>query len=32
MELRHAPIPLRLMFEAYCFVMWAVLSGLYLWL
>ena len=32
MELRHAPIPLRVMFEAYCFVMWAVLSGLYLWL
>ncbi len=32
MELRHAPIPLRAMFESYCFVMWAVLSGLYLWL
>jgi caa(3)-type oxidase subunit IV len=32
MELRHAPIPLRVIFEAYCFVMWAVLSGLYLWL
>ncbi len=32
MELRHAPIPLRVMFEAYCFGVWAVLSGLYLWL
>jgi len=32
MELRRAPIPLRVMFEAYCFAIWAVLSGLYLWL
>jgi len=32
MELRHAPLPLRVMFEAYCLVMWSVLSGLYLWL
>ena len=32
MELRHAPIPLRVLFEAYCFLVWAVLSGLYLWL
>lgn len=32
MELRHAPVPLRAAFEAYCFVVWAVLSGLYLWL
>jgi hypothetical protein len=32
MELRHAPIPLRLLFEVYCFAVWAVLSGLYLWL
>ena len=32
MELRHAPIPLRAAFEGYCVVMWAVLSGLYLWL
>ena len=32
MELRHAPIPLRAFFEAYCFVVWAVLSGLYHWL
>jgi hypothetical protein len=32
MELRHAPTPLRVIFEAYCFAIWAVLSGLYLWL
>jgi hypothetical protein len=32
MELRHAPLPLRAFFEAYCIVLWAVLSGLYLWL
>jgi hypothetical protein len=32
MELRHAPIPLRAIFEAYCVLLWAVLSGLYLWL
>jgi hypothetical protein len=32
MELRHAPIALRALFEAYCFAIWAVLSGLYLWL
>lgn len=32
MELRRAPVPLRVMFESYCLVMWAVLSGLYLWL
>jgi hypothetical protein len=32
MELRHAPIPLRAAFEGYCVAMWAVLSGLYLWL
>ena len=31
MELRHAPIPLRVLFEVYCFAVWAVLSGLYLW-
>ena len=31
MELRHAPVALRTMFETYCFLMWAVLSGLYLW-
>lgn len=32
MELRHAPIALRAAFEAYCVGMWALLSGLYLWL
>lgn len=32
MELRHAPIPLRAAFEGYCVVIWATLSGLYLWL
>ena len=32
MELRHAPIPLRAVFEIYCVALWALLSGLYLWL
>jgi hypothetical protein len=32
MELRHAPIPLRMAFESYCVGMWALLSALYLWL
>lgn len=32
MELRHAPIPLRIAFEVYCVGLWALLSGLYLWL
>ena len=32
MELRSAPVPLRTAFEAYCVALWAVLSGLYLWL
>ncbi|GAB3242694.1 cytochrome C oxidase subunit IV family protein [Mycolicibacterium hippocampi] len=32
MELRHAPIPLRAAFEFYCVGMWALLSGLYLFL
>ncbi|QEN13656.1 cytochrome C oxidase subunit IV family protein [Mycolicibacterium sp. ELW1] len=32
MELRHAPIPLRAAFEVYCVGLWALLSGLYLWL
>jgi hypothetical protein len=32
MELRSAPIPLRATFEGYCLVLWAVLSGLYLFL
>lgn len=31
MSLRRAPIPLRALFEGYCVVLWAVLSGLYLW-
>lgn len=30
MELRSAPIPLRAAFEGYCVVLWAGLSGLYL--
>lgn len=32
MELRRAPIPLRLVFESYCLVLWGALSGLYLFL
>lgn len=32
MELRHAPIPLRAVFEVYCVALWALLSGLYVWL
>jgi hypothetical protein len=32
MELRSAPIPLRAVFEGYCLGLWAVLSGLYLFL
>ncbi|APE14306.1 cytochrome C oxidase subunit IV family protein [Mycobacterium crocinum] len=32
MELRHAPIPLRVAFEVYCVALWALLSGVYLWL
>lgn len=32
MELRHAPIPLRAAFEAYCAGIWVLLSALYLWL
>ena len=32
MELRHAPTPLRVAFEGYCVALWAVLSGLYVWL
>lgn len=32
MELRSAPTGLRAAFECYCFAIWAVLSGLYLWL
>ncbi|GAA0630768.1 hypothetical protein GCM10009547_38260 [Sporichthya brevicatena] len=30
MELRHAPIALRLVFEAYCVLIFGVLMGLYL--
>ena len=30
MELRSAPLPLRLAFEGYCVGLWAMLSGLYL--
>ncbi len=29
MELRHAPIYLRLVFEGYCVALWAALSALY---
>jgi len=32
MELRHAPLGLRALFECYCIGMWALLSALYLWL
>jgi cytochrome c oxidase subunit IV len=32
MELRHAPLPLRAIFELYCVAIWAVLCGLYLWM
>jgi Prokaryotic Cytochrome C oxidase subunit IV len=32
MELRGAPMPLRAAFESYCLALWAVLSGLYLFL
>jgi hypothetical protein len=30
MELRSAPMPLRVAFEGYCLGLWALLSGLYL--
>jgi hypothetical protein len=32
MELRSAPLPLRAAFEGYCLALWALLSGLYLFL
>jgi hypothetical protein len=32
MELRNAPMPLRIAFEGYCVGLWALLSGLYLFL
>jgi hypothetical protein len=32
MELRHAPLALRIVFETYCVALWAALSAIYLWL
>jgi hypothetical protein len=32
MELRNAPVPLRIAFEGYCVALWALLSGLYVFL
>jgi hypothetical protein len=32
MELRSAPLGLRIVFEGYCVGLWAVLAGLYLFL
>jgi hypothetical protein len=32
MELRHAPILLRALFETYCVLLWTVLAGLYVFL
>jgi heme/copper-type cytochrome/quinol oxidase subunit 4 len=32
MELRRAPTALRIAFEVYCIGLWAVLSGIYVWL
>lgn len=32
MELRHAPLQLRAMFESYCVALWGVLAGMYWWL
>ena len=32
MELRHAPLGLRIVFETYCVALWAMLSAIYLWL
>ena len=32
MALRLAPIALRAIFEVYCVALWALLSGLYMWL
>jgi len=32
MELRHAPLLLRAMFEFYCIALWCVLAGMYWWL
>jgi hypothetical protein len=30
MEIRNAPVPLRVAFEGYCLALWALLAGLYL--
>ncbi len=32
MELRNAPVVLRIAFEGYCVALWALLSGLYVFL
>lgn len=32
MELRHAPLLLRGIFEGYCIALWLVLAGMYFWL
>ena len=31
MDLRTAPLALRVCFDAYCLVLWAVLCGMYVW-
>ena len=31
MEVRRAPLPLRLAFEVYCVAVWCVLAGFYAW-
>ncbi|WP_194829822.1 cytochrome C oxidase subunit IV family protein [Nocardia sp. XZ_19_231] len=32
MELRHAPPPMRAGVEVFCVVLWAALTGIYIWL
>jgi hypothetical protein len=32
MELRTAPLPLRVAFESYCAALFLVLAGMYVWL
>lgn len=32
MELRHAPLVMRVLLEAYCIVLWLTLIGLFHWL
>jgi hypothetical protein len=32
MELRYAPLVLRVGFEGYCIALWLVLAGMYFWL